>query len=1107
MSALNRSMFKKQIVNREIGSPKEGEDSSGSIGQALMQSMKNLITDGLIMNDTEMLDESKNLVDQGRDHVLNEFEFSLLYPGVSFDSVTIEERTIGANSEDMNTLIEKEAQLREQQPETMDPNSVVREGETQFRQMGSPPQGEIIEEQVDTENVGIMDGFNGGEEETAAAILQEGERSKNEIDDADTYDELMRSIRGDDLSEAERRQELASVVGEKDAEETPDSVLALVQPVLQMLNEDTANTGIGQIEEGQAMANVMPTQAGETDAMAMMMPERPVGVADGGYMSNFPNQNTAAPSITASDNIDNRIMQNLQFERMAPGMMGYAEGGLVQPYALGGDVHPIPKYKSGTSSVGVTINDATANNSLLDNTLLDDEVVEEVEPYDTTTTDFLAQILSPEPGQSALKTKYDTNYKLFSEILGGQGPSKDEKIGEILTSVVSPLAFQYAQGADIQEVLAAGTQAIGKISQKYSAAERKSESEIKSAALAQALKPAPDDPLVAVYLKDDPSTLDVDESISQIQITTSQLKADALRPIGEKLYTNNSTAMALAELAKTQGETDKTSTEKALLDKDLYYADEFLKLKMNEKKQLIKSLKINNKIDKAIAANKPEELAAALKSVDLDNVAKSITNDTLRPKLVLELEEISVGIDTQYQDLKRKIIENEFAAELKSLDVAEKAALVNEKLQTYDFNEHNNVLLLEEKREEIDNLILTGLGLDLDNKATGMTNEILRPKLIIELETMSTDLDIKLQGLKIETIKANFTEAEKLLGLEEQQGIINERLQTIDFNKNNNILLLEEKNAQIDNLILTGKNLGLENEYKVLQNKYAEEEFSETNQALLLDNINKRLTNAALSIENEYLPTEKRLSIDKIKLDMENINETISGKMLQNETTLLDLNNYDEKTFLEFQKQRGEIEKLEYELANPKKDWSQIKVQAEMRNKWNLSPMTVNMRDKQGFMENLVSNAGENTGAGDLSFIFQYMKMLDPRSVVREGEFETAKKTGGLPASVWAAYEGIKNGRLLSAQVKADFLSAASKMYMQEISNYNAELGTYRDIATSNGLNSELAIPSMNLNQELIKQLTNVNIINDSIDIIENFNLEDSILPNVSDGKLKIKIE
>ena len=48
--------------------------------------------------------------------------------------------------------------------------------------------------------------------------------------------------------------------------------------------------------------------------------------ANGGYMSGFPNQNPAE-SLTASDNIDDRIMKNLQFEKMAPGMMGYNQGG------------------------------------------------------------------------------------------------------------------------------------------------------------------------------------------------------------------------------------------------------------------------------------------------------------------------------------------------------------------------------------------------------------------------------------------------------------------------------------------------------------------------------------------------------------------------------------------------------------------------------------------------------------------------------------------------------------------------------------------------------------------------------------------------------------
>ena len=104
---------------------------------------------------------------------------------------------------------------------------------------------------------------------------------------------------------------------------------------VQMLDEGTANTGIGQIEEGREMATIAPTQQDAEEMMAMNMPQQPVGVANGGYMSSFPNQNLNTESLSASDNIDDRIMQNLQFERMAPGMMGYANGGQVQHFATG----------------------------------------------------------------------------------------------------------------------------------------------------------------------------------------------------------------------------------------------------------------------------------------------------------------------------------------------------------------------------------------------------------------------------------------------------------------------------------------------------------------------------------------------------------------------------------------------------------------------------------------------------------------------------------------------------------------------------------------------------------------------------------------------------
>ncbi len=39
-------------------------------------------------------------------------------------------------------------------------------------------------------------------------------------------------------------------------------------------------------------------------------------------MKSFPNQNLNVESLTASDNIDNRIMKNLQFENQSRGTYG-----------------------------------------------------------------------------------------------------------------------------------------------------------------------------------------------------------------------------------------------------------------------------------------------------------------------------------------------------------------------------------------------------------------------------------------------------------------------------------------------------------------------------------------------------------------------------------------------------------------------------------------------------------------------------------------------------------------------------------------------------------------------------------------------------------------
>jgi hypothetical protein len=72
--------------------------------------------------------------------------------------------------------------------------------------------------------------------------------------------------------------------------------------------------------------------------------------------------------------------------------------------------------------------------------------------------------------------------------------------------------------------------------------------------------------------------------------------------------------------------------------------------------------------------------------------------------------------------------------------------------------------------------------------------------------------------------------------------------------------------------------------------------------------------------------------------------------------------------------------------------------------------------------------SAENTGAGDIALVYSYMKILDPTSVVREGEFATAQNSAGIPAAVVAAYNKALNGERLTKGQRDSFQSQGQKL-------------------------------------------------------------------------------
>lgn len=80
-----------------------------------------------------------------------------------------------------------------------------------------------------------------------------------EIDGAQNYEQVMNAIRGDQATIPERRVELSQLVGRDDAMQTPESVLTLVQPVVEMA---TIDQGIGELAQTEMAAPVTGDMAG-----------------------------------------------------------------------------------------------------------------------------------------------------------------------------------------------------------------------------------------------------------------------------------------------------------------------------------------------------------------------------------------------------------------------------------------------------------------------------------------------------------------------------------------------------------------------------------------------------------------------------------------------------------------------------------------------------------------------------------------------------------------------------------------------------------------------------------------------------------------------------
>jgi len=124
-------------------------------------------------------------------------------------------------------------------------------------------------------------------EDPTEVLFQEGQKIGqgiiSQIDNSQDYEELMNALRGDEMPVESRREELSGLVGKQDSQDTPESVLTLVQPTMALIEAQGGIDGLMRQVSGD-----VPVEGDMAQGVGSMLmagqPTEPVQMADGGMV-------------------------------------------------------------------------------------------------------------------------------------------------------------------------------------------------------------------------------------------------------------------------------------------------------------------------------------------------------------------------------------------------------------------------------------------------------------------------------------------------------------------------------------------------------------------------------------------------------------------------------------------------------------------------------------------------------------------------------------------------------------------------------------------------------------------------------------------------------
>jgi len=152
--------------------------------------------------------------------------------------------------------------------------------------------------------------------------------------------------------------------------------------------------------------------------------------------------------------------------------------------------------------------------------------------------------------------------------------------------------------------------------------------------------------------------------------------------------------------------------------------------------------------------------------------------------------------------------------------------------------------------------------------------------------------------------------------------------------------------------------------------------------------------------------------------------------------------------------------------ANPPADVPGFDDNSSFRKEFNGIAQVKAFSEQAQAFGRIEASASDPSPAGDLALIFNFMKVLDPGSVVRESEFATAENASAwlqeseqmgvtVPRPVANAIRRMATGERLSDEQRSDFVGRAKGIYGSAERGFDGIYGQYSEIAKRSGLKPE----------------------------------------------------